>query len=213
LSPDDIDREQMIVHVDRQLAYVGNKPLFELPKGRKTRIVPVSRGLLEVIDDYMEANPPVTVTLPWGRTIGDPASVRLLIVNDTCGVDTGSDFNWRYWRPAFARAGLTYVEGDDGMHALRHFTPRLCWCGVSRLKSWQTTSATQTPASRCGHTHICCPPAMKKHGKRSTASSNHGVRATWSPLVGRPDDGPAGYRHVVIAGQRSGSEEARLLVT
>jgi len=121
LSPDDIDREQMIVHVDRQLAYVGNKPLFKLPKGRKTRIVPVSRGLLEVIDDYMEANPPVTVTLPWGRTTGDPASVRLLIVNDTCGVDTGSDFNWRYWRPAFARAGLIYVEGDDGMHALRHF--------------------------------------------------------------------------------------------
>jgi integrase len=23
LSPDDIDREQMIVHIDRQLAYVG----------------------------------------------------------------------------------------------------------------------------------------------------------------------------------------------
>jgi integrase len=51
LSPDDIDREQMIVHIDRQLAYVGNRPLFKLPKGRKTRTVPISRGLLNLIDD------------------------------------------------------------------------------------------------------------------------------------------------------------------
>lgn len=120
LSADDIDREQMIVHVDRQLAYVGNRPLFKLPKGRKTRIVPISRGLLESIDDYMDAHPPIKITLPWGKTTGDPVSVRLLITNDVGGVDIGTDFNWRHWRPAFARAGLMYIEGD-GMHALRHF--------------------------------------------------------------------------------------------
>jgi integrase len=121
LSPDDIDREQMIVHVDRQLAYPGNRPLFKLPKGRKTRIVPISPGLLEAIDDYMEAHPPVTITLPWGKTTGDPASVRLLIVTAAGKVDTGTEFNHRYWRPAFTTAGLTYVGGEDGMHALRHF--------------------------------------------------------------------------------------------
>ena len=107
--------------VDRQLAYVGNRPLFKLPKGRKTRIVPISRGLLEVIDDYLEDHPPVTIMLPWGRTTGDPVSIRLLIVNDAGGVDTGCEFNWRHWRPAFSRAGFAYVEGHDGMHALRHF--------------------------------------------------------------------------------------------
>jgi integrase len=121
LSPDDIDRDQMIVHVDRQLTYVGNRPLFKLPKGRKTRIVPISRGLLENIDDYIDAYPPITITLPWGKTTGDPVSVRLLIVTDAGGVDTGCEFNWRHWKPAFARADLTYVEGADGMHALRHF--------------------------------------------------------------------------------------------
>jgi len=120
LSPEDIDREQMIVHIDRQLAYVGNRSLFKLPKGRKTRNVPISRGLLEVIDDYMDAYPPVTITLPWGKTTGDPISVRLLIVTVASGVDTGCEFNYRYWRPAFTTAGLTYVEGEDGMHALRH---------------------------------------------------------------------------------------------
>ncbi len=121
LSPDDIDRQQMIVHVDRQLAYVGNRPLFKLPKGRKTRTVPISRGLLEVIDDYMDTHPPVAITLPVGRTTGDLVSVRLLIVNDAGGVDTGDAFNWRHWVPAFTRAGLAYVQGNDGMHALRHF--------------------------------------------------------------------------------------------
>jgi integrase len=122
LSPDDIDREQMIVHVDRQLAtYVGNQPLFKLPKGRKTRTVPISHGLLEVIDDHMGAHPPVTITLPWGRTSGNRVTVRLLLVTDAGGVDNGNQFNRRHWRPAFTRAGLTYVDGADGMHALRHF--------------------------------------------------------------------------------------------
>jgi len=121
LSPDDIDREQMIVHVDRQLACVGNRQIFKLPKGRKTRGVPLSQGLLDVIEDYMDSHPPVTITLPWGKTTGDPVSVRLLITNDVGGVDTGSHFNKRYWVPAFIRAGITYILGDDGMHALRHF--------------------------------------------------------------------------------------------
>jgi integrase len=120
LSPEDIDREQRIVHIDRQLAYVGNRPLFKLPKGRKTRNVPISRGLLEAIDDYMETYPPVTITLPWGKTTSDPISVRLLIVTAASSVDTGCEFNYRRWRPAFTTAGLTYVEGEDGMHALRH---------------------------------------------------------------------------------------------
>jgi integrase len=121
LSPDDIDRERMIVHIDRQLAYVGNRPLFKLPKGRKTRSVPISRGLLDVIDDHSDAYPPVAITLPWGKTTGDPTSVRVLIATPAGRVDTGSEFNYRHWRPAFTTAGLTYVEGEDGMHALRHF--------------------------------------------------------------------------------------------
>jgi integrase len=36
-------------------------------------------------------------------------------------VDPGDAFNRRHWLPAFTRAGLTYVPGNDGMHALRHF--------------------------------------------------------------------------------------------
>lgn len=46
------------------------------------------------------------------------------MVTDRCcpiTVDTGDAFNWRHWVPAFTRAGLTYVQGNDGMHALRHF--------------------------------------------------------------------------------------------
>jgi integrase len=36
-------------------------------------------------------------------------------------VDPGDAFNRRHWLPAFTRADLTYVPGNDGMHALRHF--------------------------------------------------------------------------------------------
>jgi integrase len=165
LSPDDIDREQMIVHIDRQLAYVGNRPLFKLPKGRKTRTVPISRGLLNVIDDHVESHLPVVITLPWGKTTADPISVRLLITTASGRVDTGTEFNYRHWRPAFTTADLIYVDGENGMHALRHFYASTCRRRASRSKSWRTTSATPTLALRCGPTPTYCPPATNKHGE------------------------------------------------
>jgi integrase len=80
-----------------------------------------SAGLLNVIDDHIESHPPVVITLPWGKTTADPISVRLLIATASGRVDTGTEFNYRHWRPAFTTADLIYVDGEDGMHALRHF--------------------------------------------------------------------------------------------
>ena len=37
LAVEDIDRERRLVHVVRQLKIVGNRLVFALPKGRKTR--------------------------------------------------------------------------------------------------------------------------------------------------------------------------------
>jgi integrase len=121
LSPDDIDRKNMVVLVSRQVVSLGGVKFFKLPKGRKTRTVPISRGLLDELDDYMKMFPPVTVTLPWAKAAGELRSVRLLLVNDNGHVDSGNIFNRKYWAHAFRRAGLPYVEHADGMHALRHF--------------------------------------------------------------------------------------------
>jgi integrase len=119
----------------------------------------------------MDAHPPVSITLPWGKTTGDLVSVQLLIVNDAAGVDTGCDFNWRRWRPAFARAGLTYVAGDDGMHALRHFyASTLLVRGVTIKELADYLGQSDPGFTLRTYTHTCCPPAMNKRGVRSTVA-------------------------------------------
>ncbi|WIX92703.1 tyrosine-type recombinase/integrase [Amycolatopsis sp. DG1A-15b] len=130
-SPDDIDRDEMIVNVQRQIRWIGTQPVFSPPKGGKTRVVPLGQGVLDDIDDYMATFEPVTLTLPWLEPGGRPETVRVLIgrvikrsayAGQPIGnVIKGSNFAYHAWRPAFARAGLDYVERRDGMHAMRHF--------------------------------------------------------------------------------------------
>jgi integrase len=78
-SPDDVDRDEMIVNVQRQIRWIGTQPVFSPPKGGKTRVVPLGQGVLDDIDDYMATFEPVTLTLPWLEPGGRPETVRVLI--------------------------------------------------------------------------------------------------------------------------------------
>jgi site-specific recombinase XerD len=81
--------------------------------------VPLGDGVLAALDDHMEANPPLEVTLPFDRPDGDLVTARLVFTMDgeACRRQT---FNMGVWRPAFATAGLEYRNQEDGMHGLRH---------------------------------------------------------------------------------------------
>lgn len=130
---DDVDRERMVYHVNRQVVTVRGKLKFKLPKGHKTRVVPMGRGVLADPDDYAENFPPVEVTLPWAEDDSRKTeTVKLLMVNAHGGLYTRQAFNNTIWRPTFTKAGLTYTEGQDGMHALRHlFASHMLARGVS----------------------------------------------------------------------------------
>ncbi|MDX3455103.1 site-specific integrase [Streptomyces sp. ME02-8801-2C] len=109
-SPDDVDRDLMVLHVRRQLLWENStKPYFKLPKGDKERDVPLSPGLLKLIDEYSEQFPPVTVTLPWkgpGNSNRSTATVRLLATSATGKRHLPSTYNNRIMKPALAEAGL-----------------------------------------------------------------------------------------------------------
>jgi integrase len=85
LSPDDIDGKAMVVQVRRQLRTVDRTKVFALPKGNKTRTVPLSAGVHAEIQRHLRAYPPVTVTLPWRKTTGEPTTVRLLAIDGIFG--------------------------------------------------------------------------------------------------------------------------------
>jgi integrase len=143
LSPDDIDRDKKAVNVNRQIKWIGKVPVFAPPKGGKSRVVPIGDGALAAVNEYMNTFEPATVTLPWLTPGGAPETVRLLIDKTADGLQRlntgmtarlwlGDSFHTAVWKPAVARAGLTYVKQWDGMHALRHmFASLMLEQGVS----------------------------------------------------------------------------------
>ncbi|TDV36848.1 hypothetical protein [Actinophytocola oryzae] len=86
----------MWVHVRRQLRTVDRTLAFALPKalpkGNKTRTVPLSPGVLAEIKDHLTSHPPTTVTLPWRKSTGDPVTVRLLATGEDGRRYTGDLF-------------------------------------------------------------------------------------------------------------------------
>ncbi|MFI9506790.1 tyrosine-type recombinase/integrase [Nocardia sp. NPDC052566] len=133
LSPDDIDREAMVVHIQRQVKYVEGVLMFALPKREKTRFVPLSKAVLDEIDEHMKEYPPQSVTLPWGSADGKPVTVLLLLTDHNGATMSGDVFTKTVWKPAFAVGDLIYRPRADGMHTgLRHlYASTLLARGVS----------------------------------------------------------------------------------
>ncbi|WP_461694537.1 tyrosine-type recombinase/integrase [Streptomyces sp. DT18] len=116
LAWEDIDFGAMVIHVQRQIKKVGSKLVFALPKGNKTRTVPVPAHLLQEVRRHAGHRPPVAVTLPWGdpadgeteKEIKEraPRTYNLLITASRGGAWRRDYFNKTMWKPALERAGL-----------------------------------------------------------------------------------------------------------
>ncbi|GLP64225.1 hypothetical protein TUSST3_08450 [Streptomyces sp. TUS-ST3] len=148
LSVDDVDLEGGILHVRRQVRPVGGKLVFSLPKGNKTRTVPLSGYLSDRIREHMVAYPPVAVTLPWKDPRPPttkveareraPQTHRLLVSNRNGAAVRANMWNENYWKRALTAAGiiaepqrvprkdgrgtrLVYqASHEHGFHCLRH---------------------------------------------------------------------------------------------
>lgn len=110
VSPDDVDRDLMVLHLRRQLLWENStRPYFKLPKGRKERDIPLSPGLLKLIDEHVAAFPAVAVTLPWdgpGNGGRPAATVPLLATTHFSNRINPATYNNTIMKPALAAAGL-----------------------------------------------------------------------------------------------------------
>jgi integrase len=118
---DDIDAEDMALHVRRQIRIVGRTLVFALPKGKKKRRVPLSAGVLAAMRAHDEAYSSTEITLPWDEPGGKSVTSRLLVTGDAGRLYSGDLFHKVIWQAAFRAAGLEYRNRADGMNALRHF--------------------------------------------------------------------------------------------
>jgi integrase len=121
-SLDNVDRDAMVYHCTRQMLTLNGARKFRLPKGHKTRDIPLGVGVLEQLDAYAENYPPMAITLPWAERDGRASeTINVLMTNTKNDLYTRQAFNNVVWKSAFAQAGLTYrADREDGMHALRH---------------------------------------------------------------------------------------------
>lgn len=104
LSPDDVDFLRGHVEVRRQVkVFNGNKLVFALPKGRKTRRVPLPESVRDAIAAHLTLHPARSVTLPWDTTDGAPRTVDLLLTTRESGAVNRNYFNPKIWKPALGR--------------------------------------------------------------------------------------------------------------
>ncbi|KAB1979275.1 tyrosine-type recombinase/integrase [Streptomyces triticiradicis] len=148
LSEDDIDFEGGVIHVRRQVRSVAGKLVFSLPKGNKTRTVPMSDYLAARLAEHAAVFPSVTVTLPWKDPRPPttkveakeraPQTHRLLVSNSNASAVRANMWNENYWKRALAAAGVIpearkvprktgtgnrpvyEAAHEHGFHCLRH---------------------------------------------------------------------------------------------
>jgi integrase len=119
-SPDDVDVDQGEVHVNRQVKlYQDGTMAFALPKGGKTRTVPLADAVWHELKAHLDLFPAQLVTLPWGDPDGGPVTVPLVITSEDHQVVNRNRFNANRWHPALRATGIP-EKRENGCHALRH---------------------------------------------------------------------------------------------
>jgi integrase len=120
LAVDDVEFLGRTLHVARQVKIVRGQLVFALPKGRKTRDIPLPDTVATELAAHIAAFPPLEVTLPWETPGGKPSSALLVLYSRERNALNRRYFNSRVWKAALAAAGVE-PSRDNGMHALRHF--------------------------------------------------------------------------------------------
>lgn len=122
LAVEDIDWLGGFVNVRRQLKLdKQSRAYFGLPKGDKTREVPLPTHVQMALAAHIAAYEPVECSIPWADPNGLTMATANLLITTENGLPVRRDqFNKRALKPAVESAGL--VPNRDNMtHALRHF--------------------------------------------------------------------------------------------
>lgn len=133
LAEEDVDFENGVIHVRRQVQCDVTRRYFRLPKGGKTRSVDMPGSVAAEIRAHMRAYKPVVVALPWGKPEALERQQHALLVTTTQdGAIRAHSWNINFWKPVLAKAGvIKALEAGqhkwehesarrDGFHVLRH---------------------------------------------------------------------------------------------
>ncbi|WP_435110544.1 tyrosine-type recombinase/integrase [Nocardiopsis synnemataformans] len=134
LALEDLDLDNEVIYLRRQIKKLGPVEVFALPKNDRERTIPMPQWVAENLRAFIEANPPQPYTLPWEKPDGKPHTVKLLFRwTDDLHIRARSHSE-TLWKPVLVQVGvipeperdkrgrLRYeTDRKQGMHQLRHY--------------------------------------------------------------------------------------------
>ena len=199
LAVDQVDFIEGTVHVVRQVRLIRNRPVFSLPKGGKTRAVPLPDSVATGLQAHITAHPPVSVTLPWRDVDGPPVTAPLLFFDADGGNLNRNLFNRSTWRPALTAAGVPHGR-ENGMHALRHFYASVLLDAGESIKALSDYLGHHDPGFTLRtYTHLM-PSSEKRTKEAVDRALGDGPDADDGPTTA-----PGPERHGSAAGQSTSS--------
>jgi len=148
LALEDVDFDERIVRIRRQVKKIGCVFVFAFPKNDRERIIPLSDWDAEVIRRHISRYPPRSYSLPWEKPGGKPHTCSLLFrwASDDQHVKSRS-YSETVWKPAIVRAGIIPEPEKDnrgraryattrreGIHQLRHYYASVMLAGGVSIK-------------------------------------------------------------------------------
>lgn len=100
--------------------FASNRQAFALPKGCKTRTVPLPESVKDELAAHLTRYPAKTVSPSWETIDGDPVEVPLELYTREHSALNRNSFNTFVWKKALRAAGMPETR-ENGCHALRHF--------------------------------------------------------------------------------------------
>lgn len=134
LAEEDIDEDEGLIHVHRQIKKLGKSYVFALPKNDRPRTVPLPAWTAAGIRAHIAKLPPQPLTLPWEKPSGAHESHNVLFRWIDGGLMKSRAYSETLWKPALVKAEIIPPPAKDkgrrkryittrkeGTHALRHF--------------------------------------------------------------------------------------------
>lgn len=124
LSLEDIDFEQKVIRVRRQLKKLGGRYVFGLPKNNRPREVPLADWTAQSIKAHVDSFGVHVCSLPWERVDGKLATHNLLLRWADGGHMKARAYSETVWKPACVAAGVLPEPVKDARGRRRYATTR-----------------------------------------------------------------------------------------
>lgn len=134
LAAGDIDFDEKMLHVRRQLKRLGREHVYALPKNDRERDVPLPDWAAAAVRAHLTGHPAWACTLPWEKAAGEPQTHSLVFRWADGSYVRYRNYSETAWKPALVAAGIIarpvtdsrhrphyQTTSKEGPHHLRHY--------------------------------------------------------------------------------------------